>query len=77
MPEMPLQFRRAAITAQQLSSIDADVSLIGRDGMNKTTVWKNCAYLGTSQMRKRSLCGRPGVNAKWGFHPFMTTRGEE
>src|SRR5258707_12310768 len=47
--------RRAAITAQQLCSNDDDESLIGRDGMSKTTLWKKCAHMGTSHMRKRSL----------------------
>jgi hypothetical protein len=49
----------AAIAAQQSCSIEDDKSLMGRNGMSRTTIWKECAEWGTSQMRKRSLCGMP------------------
>jgi hypothetical protein len=51
---------RTATTAQQFCSIASVESLIGRDGISKTMVWKKCVALkGTSHMRERSLCGMP------------------
>jgi hypothetical protein len=49
----------AAITAQQSCSNNDDKTLIGRDGMSKTAMWKKSMESGTSQMRKRSLRGMP------------------
>jgi hypothetical protein len=49
-----------ALTAQHFCSIDADETLGGRDGTNKTVAWKKCAsFEGTSHMRKRSFGGMP------------------
>src|SRR5947207_5562584 len=49
----------AAIAAQQSCSINGNKSLVRRNGMSKTTMWKMYAESGTSQMRKRSLRGMP------------------
>lgn len=56
MKVMPSRISHAlAISAQHSGSINSSENLIERDGISKTTVWKNYAtHIGTSQMRERS-----------------------